>query len=63
MQLLFERSEEGEVECLGLLPGVVRRLHPAIGVRAPKIPRKLPKVLDADEMTAVLEKFAGYGQQ
>lgn len=35
MQLLFERSEEGEVECLGLLPGVVRRLHPAIGVRVP----------------------------
>ncbi|MGB3392044.1 MAG: imidazole glycerol phosphate synthase subunit HisH [Stenotrophomonas sp.] len=35
MQLLFERSEEGEVECLGLLPGVIRRLHPAVGVRVP----------------------------
>lgn len=35
MQLLFERSEEGGVECLGLLPGVVRRLHPAVGVRVP----------------------------
>ncbi|MDG2526661.1 imidazole glycerol phosphate synthase subunit HisH [Stenotrophomonas sp. HITSZ_GD] len=35
MQLLFERSEEGEVECLGLLPGVVRRLHPALGIRVP----------------------------
>ncbi len=35
MQLLFERSEEGEVECLGLLPGVVRRMHPAVGVRVP----------------------------
>jgi glutamine amidotransferase len=35
MQLLFERSEEGEVEGLGLLPGVVRRLHPAVGVRVP----------------------------
>ncbi len=35
MQLLFERSEEGDVECLGLLPGVVRRLHPAVGVRVP----------------------------
>lgn len=35
MQLLFERSEEGEVECLGLLPGIVRRLHPAVGVRVP----------------------------
>nr|WP_272494085.1 imidazole glycerol phosphate synthase subunit HisH [Stenotrophomonas mori] len=35
MQLLFERSEEGGVECLGLLPGVVRRLTPALGVRVP----------------------------
>jgi len=35
MQLLFEGSEEGGVDCLGLLPGVVRRLHPAVGVRVP----------------------------
>ncbi|KAF1691649.1 imidazole glycerol phosphate synthase subunit HisH [Pseudoxanthomonas koreensis] len=35
MQLLYERSEEGDVECLGLLPGVVRRLTPALGVRIP----------------------------
>ncbi len=35
MQLLFEHSEEGDVECLGLLPGIVRRLHPGIGVRVP----------------------------
>lgn len=30
-------------------------LNPAVGVRSPKIPRKLPKVLDADEMNALLE--------
>jgi len=35
MQLLFERSEEGDVKCLGLLPGIVRRLHPGVGVRVP----------------------------
>lgn len=35
MQLLFERSEEGDVECLGLLPGIIRRLHPGVGVRVP----------------------------
>ena len=28
MQLLFERSEEGQVACLGLLPGTVRKLVP-----------------------------------
>jgi glutamine amidotransferase len=27
MQLLFDRSEEGDVECLGLLPGTVRLLR------------------------------------
>ncbi|MEO8011137.1 MAG: tyrosine recombinase XerC [Dokdonella sp.] len=30
-------------------------LNPAIGVRSPKVPRKLPQVLDADEMGALLE--------
>lgn len=37
MQLLFERSEEdGGVDCLGLLPGTVRRFRPA--ERALKVP-------------------------
>jgi len=35
MQLLFERSDEGDVECLGLLPGRVRRLPAAPGLRIP----------------------------
>jgi glutamine amidotransferase len=35
MHLLFERSEEGEVETLGLLPGEVRKLRPARVVTIP----------------------------
>jgi len=35
MQLLFERSEEGGVETLGLIPGAVRKLVPATGIRVP----------------------------
>jgi imidazole glycerol-phosphate synthase subunit HisH len=35
MQLLYEGSEEGDVECLGLLPGRVRRLREGTGVRVP----------------------------
>lgn len=35
MQLLFERSEEGGVACLGLLPGHVRRLPASPGIRVP----------------------------
>jgi glutamine amidotransferase len=35
MQLLFERSEEGETECLGILPDSVRRLQPMEGRPVP----------------------------
>jgi glutamine amidotransferase len=35
LQLMFESSEEGEVECLGLIPGRVRRLPPTDGLRLP----------------------------
>jgi glutamine amidotransferase len=35
MQLLFQRSEEGPSECLGLLPDTVRRLQPAPGRPVP----------------------------
>ncbi|MBL4635100.1 MAG: imidazole glycerol phosphate synthase subunit HisH [Kofleriaceae bacterium] len=37
MQLLFESSEEGDVACLGLLPGRVRKLQPEPGIRVPHI--------------------------
>ena len=35
MQLLFERSEEGDTECLGILPTSVRRLEPKDGQPVP----------------------------
>jgi glutamine amidotransferase len=35
MQLLFNRSEEGSTECLGILPDTVRRLQPAPGLPVP----------------------------
>jgi glutamine amidotransferase len=35
MQLLFERSEEGGVDCLGLLPGQIARMPSAPGIRIP----------------------------
>lgn len=35
MQLLFESSEEGDVECLGLIPGRVKAMRPAPGIRVP----------------------------
>ena len=35
MQLLYASSEEGEVDCLGLLPGRVRRMQASPGIRIP----------------------------
>jgi glutamine amidotransferase len=35
MQLLFERSDEGPVKCLGVLPGAVQRLQAARGLPVP----------------------------
>jgi len=35
MQLLFDHSEEGDVDCLGLLPGRICKLASAPGLRVP----------------------------
>lgn len=35
MQLLYESSEEGDTDCLGMIPGHVRRMRPGAGVRIP----------------------------
>ena len=35
MQLLFERSEEADTECLGVIPGAVRALEPGPGRPVP----------------------------
>ncbi|WP_457097711.1 imidazole glycerol phosphate synthase subunit HisH [Lysobacter sp. P5_B9] len=37
MQLLFDASEEDGVQCLGLIPGCVRRLAGGAGIRVPHI--------------------------
>jgi glutamine amidotransferase len=35
MQLLFERSEEADTRCLGIIPGTVRALEPTVGKPVP----------------------------
>jgi glutamine amidotransferase len=47
MQLLFERSEEAETDCLGLIEGVVRRLSPADGRPVPHMGWSRLAVADA----------------
>lgn len=46
MQLLFECSEEEGVDCLGILPGRVRRLEPAPGLPVPHMGWSRLTVLD-----------------
>jgi glutamine amidotransferase len=61
MQLLFEGSEEGHVECLGLMPGVVRHLHPATGIRVPHMGwNRLLPLRESDLLAGVPERASAY---
>lgn len=52
MQLLFDGSEEGDTECLGLLPGRVRRL---VGSPSLRVPHMGWNTLDAVRDDALLD--------
>jgi imidazole glycerol-phosphate synthase subunit HisH len=55
MQLLFERSDEGDVECLGLLPGRVAKLRHAPAARVPHMGwNRLRLRRDADARASAL---------
>ncbi|ALN57252.1 imidazole glycerol phosphate synthase subunit HisH [Lysobacter enzymogenes] len=60
MQLLYESSEEGEVECLGLLPGRITKLPPGPGVRVPHMGWNL---LQKHESNAGARLLAGIGER
>ncbi len=52
MQLLYDSSDEGDVECLGILPGRVRKLPAGNGIRVPHmgwntlVPRREDALID-----------------
>jgi glutamine amidotransferase len=50
MQLLFERSEEGNTECLGIIPETVRRLESAQGRPVPHMGWNQLSALRADPL-------------
>lgn len=58
MQLLYERSEEGDVECLGLLPGTVRRLPAATGIRVPHMGWNILRAMRASPLLEGVGKGA-----
>jgi imidazole glycerol-phosphate synthase subunit HisH len=57
MQLLYERSEEGDTQCLGLLPGAVAHFPAGGGVRIPHMGWNLLRVERDDAL------LAGSGEQ
>lgn len=67
MQLLFESSEEGEVACLGLLSGCVRKLQGGAEVRVPHMgwngldllhPSPLLEGIDAETQAYFVHSYA-----
>lgn len=56
MQLLYDKSEEGETECLGIVPGTVAKLGPA----SPKIPHMGWNRVTFTSPTPLGEKGEGY---
>ncbi len=58
MQLLYERSDEGDVECLGLLPGVVRHLPSVPGIRVPHMGWNVLRPLRASPLLEGLDGSA-----
>lgn len=58
MQLLFERSEEGGVACLGILPGTVQRLVPVAGRPVPHMGWNQLHPLRTDPLLAGIEDGA-----
>lgn len=72
LQLLFERSDEGNVECLGLLSGRVRPLPQQAGLRLPHmgwnqldwtIDDPLAQGLDGEEWFYFVHSFAAPVEQ
>lgn len=58
MQLLFEHSEEGDVPCLGIMPGSVKRMHGNVGVRVPHMGWNRLSVEHDDPLLAGIDEGA-----
>ena len=60
MQILFEHSEEGDTPCLGLFPGMIRRLQPAPGIRIPHMGWNQLRALGSHPITQGLDQQHAY---
>ena len=60
MQLLFERSEEGDTECLGVIPGAARRFADTPELRVPHMGWNKLRVERGHPLVAGLENGQGH---
>ena len=54
MQLLFERSDEDDTRCLGIIPGTLRKMSPSKGIRVPHMGWNTTTAVVADPLLAGL---------
>lgn len=54
MQLLFEKSEEDDTGCLGIIPGTLRKMSPSEGIRVPHMGWNTTTALRDDPLLAGL---------
>ena len=50
MQLLFEKSEEDDANCLGIIPGTLKKMKPSTGVRVPHMGWNTTTVVNDDPL-------------
>jgi len=60
MQLLFEKSEEDDTQCLGIIPGTLEKLKPGPGIRVPHMGWNTTTVVNADPLLAGLPEHPWY---
>lgn len=56
MQLLFENSDEDDVDCLGIIPGRLEKLKPAEGIRIPHMGWNTTTVVRDDALLSGLPR-------
>jgi glutamine amidotransferase len=54
MQLLFEKSDEDDVACLGIIPGRLKKLAPSKGIRVPHMGWNTTTTVNHDPLLAGL---------
>lgn len=54
MQLLFEKSEEDDTECLGVIPGTLKKMKSSQGIRVPHMGWNTTTVVRDDPLLAGL---------